>query len=53
MNRKPQDTHIYFPPEVYDLLKTMAKLNRRTVSAEVVIAVEERIDRQSKKAKDK
>lgn len=38
-----KEAHIYFPAEVYDNLKEMAKKNRRTMNGEVIMAVEERI----------
>jgi predicted DNA-binding protein len=40
MKRQHKDTHIYFPPKVYEQIKKLAKENRRTVSAEIVMAVE-------------
>lgn len=42
--RKPfKDVHVYFPPKVLADLKQLAAENRRSVTAEIVIAVEERI----------
>lgn len=42
---KPQtkDVHIYFPVQVLNNLKKLAKENRRSVSAEVVLAVENKV----------
>lgn len=38
-----KDTHIYFPAKVHAEVKKMAQANRRTVSAEIVLAVEEKV----------
>jgi hypothetical protein len=43
MKRPTKDTHIYFPPEVFAGIKTLAGTNRRSISAEIVIAVEEHL----------
>lgn len=43
MKREYKDTHIYFPPKLLDDLKKLAAKNRRSVTAEVIIAVEDRI----------
>jgi mRNA-degrading endonuclease RelE of RelBE toxin-antitoxin system len=43
MRREFKDVHVYFPPKVLAELKKLAAQNRRSVTAEVVIAVEERI----------
>ncbi len=43
MKKDTQDTHIYFPREVYEALKKQADINRRSLTAEVVIAVEKHI----------
>lgn len=42
---KPQtkDVHIYFPVPVLAALKKLAKENRRSVSAEIVLAVENKV----------
>lgn len=40
MKRQTVDTHIYFPPEVFSGIKQLAGLNRRSISAEIVMAVE-------------
>lgn len=40
MKRDFIDTHIYFPPEVFKAMKKLAAINRRTLSAEMVIATE-------------
>lgn len=40
MKREFIDTHIYFPPTVFEKMKQLAGLNRRTMSAEMVIAAE-------------
>lgn len=42
-----QEAHVYFPASVFSDLKLMAQLNRRSLSAEIVIAVEERINREN------
>lgn len=38
--KEKQEAHIYFPLDVFEKLKKLAAKNRRTISAEVVIAVE-------------
>jgi hypothetical protein len=40
MKREIKDMHIYFPVKVLNGIKKLAETNRRTVSAEIVIAVE-------------
>lgn len=43
--RKPfKDVHVYFPPKVLADLKRLAKQNRRSVTAETVIAVERHVE---------
>lgn len=44
MKRAFKDVHVYFPPKVLTELKKLAKRNRRSVTAEVVIAVEKHIE---------
>lgn len=46
MKGQVKDTHIYFPVKVLTELKKMAERNRRTVSAEIVMAVEEKLARE-------
>lgn len=50
-----EDTHIYFPKKVLTELRKWAGINRRSVTAETVIAVEEYIQRmrEAKNAKVK
>ena len=48
MKRDVKDTHIYFPVKVLTQLKKLADRNRRSVSAEIVIAVEEKLAREVK-----
>lgn len=43
MKRDVKDTHIYFPVKVLTDLKKMAAANRRSISAEIVIAVENKV----------
>ncbi len=43
MKREVKDVHIYFPTNVLQKLKKLAERNRRSVSAEIVIAVESHI----------
>lgn len=43
MKAAVKDTHIYFPVKVLEGIKKLAALNRRTVSAEIVIAVERHV----------
>ena len=45
---KIKDTHIYFPIKVLAELKKLAEQNRRSVSAEIVMAVEEKLAREKK-----
>lgn len=40
MKRDVKDAHVYFPVKLLAELKRMAAANRRTVSAEIVMAVE-------------
>lgn len=40
MKRQVKDTHIYFPGAVFEAIKRLAGINRRSISAEIVIAVE-------------
>lgn len=49
MKGQIKDTHIYFPVKVLTELKKMAERNRRTVSAEIVMAVEEKLEREKSK----
>jgi excinuclease UvrABC nuclease subunit len=42
------DTHIYFPVKVLNQLRKLADRNRRSVSAEIVMAVEEKLTRDTK-----
>lgn len=49
MKGQVKDTHIYFPIKVLTELKKMAERNRRTVSAEIVMAVEEKLAREKEK----
>lgn len=48
MKRDTKDVHIYFPLKVLNQLKRLAGRNRRSVSAEIVIAVEEKLTRDDK-----
>lgn len=43
MKIQTKDTHIYFPVKVLTDLKKMAAANRRSVSAEIVLAVENKV----------
>lgn len=45
MKRDVEDTHIYFPKKVLTELRKWAAINRRSVTAETVIAVEEYVQR--------
>jgi hypothetical protein len=49
VNGQIKDTHIYFPKRLYEQLKKLAVKNRRSMSAEIVIAVEERVTREKEK----
>jgi len=40
MKREVEDTHIYFPVKVLNGIRKLAEKNRRSVSAEMVIAAE-------------
>lgn len=39
-----EDTHIYFPKKVLNELRKWAKVNRRSVTAETVVAVERYVE---------
>lgn len=39
------DTHIYFPTVTLDRIKKLAKEQHRTVSGQIVLAVEEMLER--------
>lgn len=41
--QETEDTHIYFPKKVLTELRKWAKLNRRSVTAETIIAVEKHV----------
>jgi hypothetical protein len=40
MKREVEDTHIYFPVKVLNGIRKLARENRRSVSAEMIIAAE-------------
>lgn len=44
MKQQVRDTHIYFPVKVLEQVKKLAEKNRRTMTAEVVIAVERHLE---------
>ena len=39
-----KEAHVYVPDAVFKELKKLAELNRRSMSAEIVIAIERRIE---------
>jgi hypothetical protein len=43
VKRQIEDAHIYFPVKVLNAIRKLAAQNRRSVTAEVVIAVEDYI----------
>lgn len=43
MKKESIDTHIYFPPAVFRAIKKLAAKERRSISAEIVMAVEAHI----------
>lgn len=45
MKRDVEDAHIYFPKKVLTELRKWAAINRRSVTAETVVAVEEYVQR--------
>lgn len=52
---KPKDkkeAHVYFDDKTFKRLKRLADFNRRSISAEIVIAVEQRIERCKQKGQD-
>lgn len=51
MKRQVEDTHIYFPVKVLNEMRKLAARNRRSVTAEVVIAAERHIE-ESKQGDD-
>jgi len=44
MKRDVEDAHIYFPVKVLNGMRKLAEKNRRSVSAEMVIAAERHIE---------
>lgn len=48
MKKNSIDTHIYFPPTVFQAIKKLAAKERRSISAEIVIAVEAHIKSKGK-----
>jgi hypothetical protein len=44
VKRQVEDTHIYFPIKVLNAMRKLAARNRRSVSAEMVIAAERHIE---------
>ncbi len=53
MKTKTTDTHIYFPTDLHKKLKALAKKNRRTISAEAVIAIEDHVRESAKQSEEK
>ncbi len=49
MKKETQDIHVYFPKEMHEALKRLAETNRRSLSAEVIIAVEKHINKELSK----
>lgn len=45
MKRDVEDAHIYFPKKVLTELRKWAVINRRSLTAETVVAVEEYVQR--------
>jgi hypothetical protein len=43
MKGATKEAHIYFPAKILAEIKKMAQVNRRTVSAEIVLAMEDRV----------
>ncbi len=43
MKQQTKDTHIYFPLKVFAKVKKMAETNRRSISAEIVLAMENKV----------
>lgn len=52
-NPKVTDTHIYFPNALYKKVQRLAKDQQRTISAEIVRAVEAHVETWSKWKRDK
>lgn len=50
MKKETKDTHIYIPVEMYEALKKVAEINRRSISTEVVIAVEQHVQNKRRKS---
>ncbi len=38
-----KEAHVYLPEDVFDTLKILAELNHRSISGEIIKAVEQRI----------
>lgn len=43
MKRETKEAHVYFPAKVLSGIKKMAAANRRSVSAEIVLAMENKV----------
>ena len=43
MKQQVKDAHVYFPAKVMADIKKMAQANRRSVSAEIVLAMENKV----------
>jgi hypothetical protein len=43
MRRETKEAHVYFPAKVMTDIKKMAQANRRSVSAEIVLAMENKV----------
>lgn len=51
MKPKTTDTHLYIPVKLLAAIKKIAKENRRSTTAEIVIAVEEYVAAKNGKAR--
>jgi hypothetical protein len=43
MRQETKEAHVYFPAKVMTDIKKMAQANRRSVSAEIVLAMENKV----------
>lgn len=44
MDKDRHETHLYIPRRLYIKLKALAGINRRTVNAETLIAIEKHVE---------
>jgi hypothetical protein len=52
MRRETKEAHVYFPAKVMTDIKKMAQANRRSISAEIVLAMENKVREWKSKGSD-